>query len=81
MKNIDINSPVAQKIASAIFTKAIRDKYNLHASANAKGIDEEARKYGITGKELFEFMDGILPGLMQEYLSDMKRIMESPRRT
>ena len=71
MKNVSIDSPVAQKIVQTLLNKTIRDKFNLHPTATAKGIVEEAKKCGITAQEAFRFLKANLPGIVEDFLEEV----------
>ena len=75
MKNVSIDSPVAQKIAAALVTKKLRDKYNLHVQMNVKELGEEAQRLGITAQELFCFLENKLPVLVREYLDELNKVI------
>jgi hypothetical protein len=80
MKNVSIeNSPVAQKLAAASLTRAIRSKFNLYPHDQAKGILDSCKKEGIDPVEATEFLATNLPSMITEFLAEVRIIVEKER--
>jgi hypothetical protein len=80
MKNVSIeNSPVAQKLAAASLTRAIRSKFNLYPHDQAKGILDTCKKEGVDPEEAMKFLEENLPGLLTEFLAETRKIVSHER--
>ncbi len=80
MKNVSIeNSPVAQKLAAATLTRAIRSKFNLYPHEQAKGILDMCRKDGIDPVEATEYLTTQLPSMITEFLVEVRKLVEKGR--
>ena len=80
MKNVSIeNSPVGQKLAAVTLTKAIRGKFNLYPHHQAKGILLMSKEEGLDPVESVAFLEQVLPGMITEFLGDVRKLVEKEK--